>query len=102
MLFSLCKETAKFQRMMAQALTRVIKKNINFIMCYVDDVVIVTPTLENHIERLDEVLACMKRAGLKCKPSKCEILKDSIKYLGRMVESYGIRPDTDAVEAVLT
>ena len=71
-------------------------------MCYVDDVVIATPTLEDHIERLDEVFACMKRSGLKCKPSKCEILKDSIKYLGRMVDKHGIRPDTDAVEAVLT
>ena len=38
----------------------------------------------------------------KCKPSKCEILKDSIKYLGRMVDRHGIRPDPDAVEAVLT
>ena len=47
-------------------------------------------------------LACMKRSGLKCKPSKCEIPKDSIKYLGRMVDRHGIRPDTDAVEAVLT
>ena len=55
-----------------------------------------------HIVRLDEVFACMKRSGLKCKPSKCEILKDSIKYLGRMVDKHGIRPDTDAVEAVLT
>ena len=71
-------------------------------MRYVDDVVIATPTLEDHIERLDEVFACMKRSGLKCKPSKCEILKDSIKYLGRMVDKHGIRPDTDAVEAVLT
>ena len=42
------------------------------------------------------------RSGLKCKPSKCEILKDSIKYLGRMVDRHGIRPDPDAVEAVLT
>ena len=40
-----------------------------------------------------------KRSGLKCKPSKCEILKDSIKYLGRMVDRHGIRPDPDAVEA---
>ena len=71
-------------------------------MCYVDDVVIATPTLEDHIERRDEVFACMKRAGLKCKPSKCEILKDSIKNLGRMVVKYGIRPDPDAVEAVPT
>ena len=74
----------------------------NLVMCYVDDVVIATPTLEDHIERLDEVFACMKRSGLKCKPSKCEILKDSIKYLGRMVDKHGIRPDPDAVEAVLT
>ena len=66
------------------------------------NVLIATPTLEDHIERLDEVFACMKRSGLKCKPSKCKKLKDSIKYLGRMVDRHGIRPDPDAVEAVLT
>ena len=66
------------------------------------DVVIATPTLEDHIDRLDEVFGCMKRAGLKCKPSKCEILRDSIKYLGRMVDRHGVRPDPEAVEAVLT
>ena len=64
--------------------------------------VIATPTLEDHIERLDEMFACKKRAGPICKPSKCEILKDSIKYLGRMVDKHGIRPDPGAVEAVLT
>ena len=67
-----------------------------------DDVVIATTTLEDRIERLDEVFACMKRAGLKCNPSKCEILKDSIKDLGSMVDKHGIRPDPDAVERVLT
>ena len=71
--FGLCNATATFQRLMAHALTSVTKKHGNLVMCYVDD-----------IERLDEVFACMKRAGLKCKPSKCEILKDSIKYLVRM------------------
>ena len=100
--FGLCNATATFQRLMAHALIGVTKKYGNLVMCYVDDVVIVTPTLEDHIERLDEVFACMKRSGLKCKPSKCEILKDSIKYLGRMVDRHGIRPDPDAVEAVLT
>ena len=44
----------------------------------------------------------MKQAGLKCKPSKCEILRDSIKYLGRLVDKHGVRPDPEAVEAVLT
>ena len=100
--FGLCNATATFQRLMAHALIGVTKKYRNLVMCYVDDVVIATPTLEDHIERLDEVFACMKRSGLKCKTSKCEILKDSIKYLGRMVDKHGIRPDPDAVEAVLT
>ena len=92
--FGLCNATATFQRLMAHALIGVTKKYGN--------VVIATPTLEDHIERLDEVIACMKRSWLKYKPSKCEILKDSIKYLGRMVDRHGIRPDPDAVEAVLT
>ena len=78
--YGLCNATATFQRLMAQALTRVTKKYGNLVMCYVDDVVIATPNLEDHIDRLDEVFGCMKRAGLKCKPSKCEIPRDSIKY----------------------
>ena len=100
--FGLCNATATFQRLMAQALTGVTKKYGNLLMCYVDDVVIATPTLEDHVDWLDEVFGCVKRAGLKCKPSKCEILRDSIKYLGRMVDRHGVRPDPEAVEAVLT
>ena len=100
--FGLCNATATFQRLMAQALTSVTKKYMNLIMCYVDDVVIATPTLEDHIERLEEVFSCMKQAGLKCKPSKCEIFRDSIKYLGHLVDKHGVRPDPEAVEAVLT
>ena len=92
--------TSTFLRLMSQALTSLIKKYGN--LCYVDDVVIATPILDDHIERLDEVFACMKRAGLKCKPSKCEILKISIKYFGRMVDKSVIKPDPELFEAVLT
>ena len=42
-----------FQRLMAQALTSVAKKYGKLVMCYMDDVVIATPTLEDHIERFD-------------------------------------------------
>ena len=98
----LCNATVILQRLKAQALTRVAKKYGNIVMCYVDDVVIATPTMADHIDRLDEVFDCMKRAGLKCKQSKCEILWDSIKYLGRMVDWHGVRPDPEGVEAVLT
>ena len=102
MFLGLCNATATFQRLMAQPLTRVTKKYGNLVMCYVDDVVIATPTLEDHIDRLDEIFGCIKRAGLKCKPSKCETLRDSIMYLGGMVDRHGVRPDPEAVELVLT
>ena len=36
------------------------------------------------------------------KPSNCEILIDSIKYLGSMVDRHGVRPYPEDVEAVLT
>ena len=45
--FGLCNATATFQRLMAQALTRVTKKYGNLVMCYVGDKVIATPTLRN-------------------------------------------------------
>ena len=61
--FGLCNATATFQRLMAQALTRVTKKYGNLVICYVDDVVIATPTLKDHSVRLDEVFGCMKRAA---------------------------------------
>ena len=63
--FGLCNATATFQRLMAQALTRVTKKYGNLVMCYVDDVVIATPTLEDHIDRLDEAFGCIKKSRLE-------------------------------------
>ena len=100
--FGLCNATATFEQLMAQVLTNVTKEYWNLIICFADDVVIATPTPNDHIERLDEVLICMKQAGLNCKPSKCEILRDSIKCLGRLVDTHGVRPDTEVIELVLT
>ena len=40
---------------MAQALICITKKYGVFVMCYVDDVRIATPTLADHLDRLDEV-----------------------------------------------
>ena len=93
---------ATFHRLMSQVLTSITTKYGNLMMCYMNDVVIATPTLADHIDRLDEVFDCMKRAGLKCKPSKCEIIRYSIKYLGRIIDRHGVRSHPEAVEAVLT
>ena len=64
-------------------------------MCYVDDVIIATSFIDEHIERVGELLSCLRKAGLKCKPSKCEFLKSSIKYSGRIIDADGVRPDPE-------
>ena len=48
------------------------------------------------------MFTCKKQAGLKCKPFKYEILRDSIKYLGRLVDKHVVRPDPEAVGSVFT
>ena len=40
----------------------------------------------------------LRNAGLKMNPKKCEIMKDSIKYLGRIVDASGIYPDPQQAE----
>ena len=97
----LCNAMDTFQRLTAQALTSITKKYGNFVMCYVDELVIATPTLTDHIEIFDEVFDYIKRAGLKCKPSKCEIPKDSKKKRARMADKHVMRVDPDAIGAVL-
>ena len=44
----LCNATATLQRLMAQALINVKKKYGNLVVCYVEDVVVAKPTLEDH------------------------------------------------------
>ena len=80
--FGLCNATATFQRLMAQALTSVTKKYGNLVMCYVDDVVVATPTLEGPHGATGRSICIREKGMTEFKPSKSEILKDSIKYLG--------------------
>ena len=55
------------------------------ILLYFDDVIVEGSSFEQHCERLEEVLCRLRSAGLKLKPSKCELFQTSIKYLGHIV-----------------
>ena len=66
-------------------------------MAYIDDIVIATETIEDHMDRLREVFQCLREAGFKMRVSKCDFMKSEIKYLGRVVSADGIQPDPKAV-----
>ena len=53
-------------------------------LCYLDDIVIYARTPEELLERLRTVLDRLREVGLKAKPSKCELFRTEIKFLGHL------------------
>ena len=66
--FGLTNVPATFQRLMETVLAGLIRK-ICFV--YLDDILIIGKTFEDHLENVARVLDRLQEAGLKLKPSKC-------------------------------
>ena len=77
--FGLTNAPATFQRLMNNILQPVIHK---FALVYLDDVIIYSKTIDDHIEHIQCVLDLLREGGLKIKLSKCIFLQKSVKYLG--------------------
>ena len=90
---------ATFQRLMESCLGDL---NLNWCIIYLDDIVVYVPSVKEHLVRLEAVFQKMKNAGLKLKPSKCELFKKSISYLGHVVSEEGVQIDPKKIAAVNT
>ena len=74
--------------------------NLNRCIIYLDDIVVCAPTVEEHLVRLEAVFQKLKDAGLKLKPSKCNLFKKSISYLGHVISEEGVHTDPKKIESV--
>ena len=95
--FGLTNAPATFQRLMETCLGDL---HLTKCIIYLDDIVIFSKTLDDHIERLRSILQKLKSAGLKLKPSKCDFFKRKITYLGHVVSEQGVETDPEKVKAV--
>lgn len=68
---------------------------------YLDDIVIVTPTFEEHLEWVGRVLDKIFAAGLTINPEKCEFCRSQVRYLGFIVRREGLMVDPDKVQPIL-
>lgn len=57
-----------------------------FAMVYIDDIIIYSNTVEEHLEHLRLVFEALRDANLKVGVSKCELFKDHIEILGHEVK----------------
>ena len=92
--FGLTSAPATFQRLMEKVLHGLHWKTL---LLYLDDVIIIAPDFQTHLERLEEVLKRLQGAGLKLKPAKCELLREKVRYLGHVVSKEGVATDPDKI-----
>ena len=95
--FGLANSPASFQRLMDLVLS-----GLHWTHClvYMDDVVVFAPTVEEHLRRLDLVLGRIAKAGLTLKPSKCQWMQRSVKFLGHIISEEGVAVDPEKVKSV--
>lgn len=85
--FWLCNAPASFQRLMQQIFNDAVFQTL---LVYLDDIVIYSETVDEHLERLDFVFTRLQEHGLKLSPKKCHFFKQEISYLGYVVSAEGV------------
>ena len=95
-----CKASANvFQRLMNKALGLVpgIGK---YCVSYLDDLIIFSDTMQEHLQHVKRVIEIMSHCGLKLKLSKCALFQTEVKYLGHIISSKSIKMDPYYLERV--
>ena len=65
-----------------------------------DDIIVFSRTPEEHVHRLKAVISKLRAAGLKLKPTKCDLFKQQINYLGHAVSKEEVSTDPEKIAAV--
>ena len=96
--FGLVNAPATFQRLMEIALAGLTQ---DCCLTYLDDVLVIGRSIEEHNQNLVKVFDCLRDAGLRLKqPTKCKLAQRSVEYLGHIVSEEGVRTDPKKLQAV--
>ncbi|KAE8225717.1 hypothetical protein CF326_g7823, partial [Tilletia indica] len=96
--FGLRNAPAVFQRLMDSLLGELRWK---VAVVYIDDVVVATRDMTEHVRALDILLTRAERVGLRFSPAKCTFGVPSLVLLGRKVSGAGVAVWSDRARAVL-
>ncbi len=64
--------------------------SFGFINCYIDDIIIFSLTLGDHMHHLQEVFGRLKEHNFKFRPNKCRFFHTHVEYLGHMIYPNGL------------
>ena len=93
--FGLCNAPAIFQEMMSTVLS-----GLDFAIAYLDDVLIWSNSLEEHLDHIQQVFDRLREHKLRLKLKKCGFLKEQTNYLGFVIDRTGIKADPKKVQVI--
>ena len=96
--FGLANSPVVFQRLMSMVLAGLAWQTC---LVYIDDIIVVGKTFEEHLHNVAQVLQRLREAGLKLKPSKCKLFRTRVKFLGHVVSGEGTEPDPEKVACIV-
>jgi hypothetical protein len=77
-------------------------ESLEFVRAYLDNLLYISKlSLEDHLEKLEEVLRRLHDAGLKVNATKTTFCALEIEYLGYILTRDGIKPQSNKVQAIL-
>ena len=86
-----------FMRLMNEVLKEFMGK---FVIVYLDDILIFSKTLEEHMVHIHKVLEKLREEKLLINLKKCSFVKELV-YLGFVVLTKGLKLDLEKVKAIL-
>ena len=88
--FGLCNAPGTFQRLM-QMIFR--EELLQILLVYLDDIIVYSDTIADHLKRLERVFQKLREHGLKIEAEKCQFFQSRVKYLGHVVSAEGVATD---------
>jgi len=95
--FGLVNAPATFQAVMDRLFRPYLDK---FVVCYLDDILVYSKNIEEHLQHLRLVFDVLWREQLYGKLSKCHWARPQVEYLGHIVAADGVRMDPRKTAAV--
>ena len=93
-----CNAPATYQSLMNHIFSAYLGR---FLDVYLDDIIIYSDTLDDHVDHCRLVLDILRKEKLYLSKSKIRFLPDEMKLLGRIIDAQGIRMDPEKVDGVL-
>lgn len=95
--FGLKNAPSTFQRVMDNVLRDIIGK---VCLVYMDDIIVFSTSLQEHIDNLGKVLERLKNYNLKIQLDKSEFLCKEVAFLGHIVTPEGVKPNPDKIDSI--